>query len=103
MRGPACQPSSFRFAHRLNWAFVPNQLQFVAATRALKIAKLIARHNWVGDAAQHFDVALRTGWPVVDVRAHRHQCIGGYQPEYLSVGSFSDKCPLWVSSLVICL
>jgi hypothetical protein len=61
--------SSFRFAHRVNWAFVPNQLQFVAAARAFKIAKLIARHYWFGDAAQHFDVALRTGWPVVDVRA----------------------------------
>ena len=100
-RGPA--PSSFRFAHRLNWAFVPNQLQFVAAARALKIAKLIARHYWFGDAAQHFDVALRTGWPVVDVRAHRHHCLR-WIPARLSFRRFVFRqMPLWVSSSVICL
>jgi len=66
-----------RLAHRPNWACVANQLQFFAAARALKIAKLIARRYWLGDAAQHFDAALRTGWPVVDVRAHRHHRMGG--------------------------
>jgi hypothetical protein len=92
--------SSFRFAHRVNWTFVPNQLQFVAAARAFKIAKLIARHYWFGDATQHFDVALRTGWPVVDVRAHRHHCMGGYHPGYLSSVRFPTM-PLRVPSSVI--
>src|SRR4051812_309180 len=94
MRDPAQQPSSFRFAHRVNWAFVPNQLQFVAAARALKIAKLIARHYWFGDPAQHFDIALRTGWPVVDAGTHRHPW---WIPERLSFPRFAFRQMLQVS------
>lgn len=74
--------------------FAPDQLQCVAAARALKIAKLIARHHPFSDAAQHLDLAVQAMWPVVDNATHRASPLIGL---YQSVARSSAQFPTHIA------